>query len=162
MGTHKTLSACEKCFKKCQAQCCTFVPLPLNFIKKNINDVQREIIALHPFEINGYFYPIVKVNKKEIDGKIVDAVNTDEQICPFLKSDKSCAIYDKRPYICRSFGTRTEKYHFLTCKVQQGYFSDSGFRKDSIDFEIQTKESTRKYFNDFREHFKNIIEDLNK
>lgn len=160
MGTHKTLSACEKCFKKCQAQCCTFVPLPLKFIEENLDKVQREILSLHPFEVTGYYYPVVKIIKKEVDGKIVDGVNTDEQICPFLKSDKSCAVYDKRPYICKSFGTRTEKYHFLTCKVQQGFARDSGYNKDTLDYKLQEKATFEKYFLEMQEHVRKLIEDL--
>lgn len=160
MGTHKTLSACEKCFKKCQAQCCTFVPLPLKFIEENLDKLQRKILTFYPFKIKGYYYPIIKIDKKEINGIIVDGVNRDIQFCPFLKSDKSCAVYDKRPYICRSFGTRTEKYHFLTCKVQQGFAKDSSYDKDSFDFKLQEKETIEKYLPEIQEHIIKLIEDL--
>lgn len=89
---------CSQCHKKCEAECCAFVPIPIALIKRNAEKMQCAVLEF-----------------KKIDEKTVIPI-TGSKKCPFLKSDYSCAVYKWRPPICRLFGT--EIHENLTCRFQ--------------------------------------------
>jgi Fe-S-cluster containining protein len=82
--------------KKCQADCCYYVPLNREFWEKHKHLIQQEAIPLN-WE-NG------EINfRKDFDGYILPL--TKNLRCPFLDKKSKCVIYFDRPYICRVFGT---------------------------------------------------------
>lgn len=89
---------CAKCHSKCQAACCTAVPLDPKLIKRNAHRIQRPIIELIKV-FNDVVIPMTESTK-----------------CPFLTTDLKCAIYKWRPPICRLFGTELDPN--LTCHFQ--------------------------------------------
>lgn len=109
---------CKRCGK-----CCGFVP----FTKKEYNNIRKEANELHiGFEKQDMLGKTVYFPKKLF--KLFNSVNeetTDEDIknimekmnCPFLEKDEnglcSCKIYDKRPEVCRLFGSGLHPY--LVC-----------------------------------------------
>lgn len=92
---------CKKYHGKCKAQCCGIVPIKLSLWEKNSDKIQRK-----PAEI---------ITGKSSEGKIVIPL-TEDLLCPFLKEDLSCAIYENRPEICRKFGDDSHK--LMSCPMQ--------------------------------------------
>ncbi len=88
---------CLNCHSKCQAACCTLVPLDPKLIKRNEKRIQSKIIKFINFCDS--VVPITESGK-----------------CPFLTKDLKCAIYKWRPPICRLFGTEIDGR--LTCFFQ--------------------------------------------
>lgn len=73
--------------KKCKAACCGLVPIPNDLLHECVNLIQREISLQVEVEDN-------------------NTIATDENFrCVFLTPEYRCAIYDRRPQICRIFGT---------------------------------------------------------
>ena len=86
---------CEKCLKKCKAECCGVVPIP----KKVFNKFS---FARKPSEL------------KEI-GSNIFAYDKDNY-CAYLNDEFKCSIYDHRPEVCRKFGD--ESHPLLFCPWQ--------------------------------------------
>lgn len=153
---------CQKCFERCNAHCCTFVSLPVKFILDNTDKFKRKIIKLIPEEtLPGYAYAISSVETKIVNGKIQYHIDRDKQLCPFLTKDKKCAVYDKRPYICKQYGTRTEKYHFLTCQCQITDSNHSGF-DDINEQQLLVQYSSTIYRTEFEHHLLQLMLDAQK
>jgi Fe-S-cluster containining protein len=92
---------CKKCHHKCNAECCSSVPLPIKLIKRNAELMQRKVVKwVH------------------IDNECV-VPETECGKCPFLKDNYECAIYKWRPTICRLYGTEVD--HNMTCHYQDKY-----------------------------------------
>ncbi len=70
---------------KCDAYCCGCVPIKKETYERIKDKAQGEI-------------------KEEIDHGNEIWTFTKDGICPFLKEDKTCAIYEDRPDICRNYG----------------------------------------------------------
>ena len=51
-------------------------------------------------------------------GKDIIIPETKDGICPFLTKKNTCNIYDKRPWICRNFGSSEEP--ILKCYILEG------------------------------------------
>lgn len=64
-----------------------------------------DIITLEGFRIMQYLRGLPKQEQKNLQKKIdnnkKDRENQKTSPCPFLKSDKTCLIYEVRPYSCR-------------------------------------------------------------
>lgn len=94
----------------CKASCCMNVPLPKVYLTALKNRLVRPIIEVQDAG-----------SVPELGGKCIVAItNKDvaENYCPFLREDYKCNIYDRRPVICRKFGTGTHK--FLNCEFLTG------------------------------------------
>lgn len=82
---------CSKvCPKKCQADCCGYVPMPKELWEKHKAKAQRE-------------YKEVEWNDETI------LPLTEDLNCPFLDKNYRCVIYNDRPWICKLFGTKEIK-----------------------------------------------------
>ena len=162
---------CLKCnIQKCKAECCTWVPLRLQFLKENEALIQRPIYHLDTSDFDGYIVrcvtniqeitPELKLRLLQRGEEVGDQkfyVDIKLQTCPFLKSDYSCAVYDIRPEICRCFGTKTEPDNTLTCHYHLGknyhfpdkntaaYASINNFKYLKRDF-INNKKLMEEYF----------------
>lgn len=125
---------CLKCnIQKCKAECCTWVPLRLQFLKENERFIQRPIYQLDGIDFDGYMVRCVTHIEEitpELRQKLIQEgmyvknqtyyVDLKKQICPFLKDDYSCAVYQRRPEICKAFGSTTEPDNPLTCHYHIG------------------------------------------
>lgn len=122
------MKTCKECFHKCKAQCCTFVPLTIKFVEENKHKFQRKVYhySPHPNNLN-LVYPVVEIDKFLPNG--IPVVSMDKQICPFLDKNHRCVVYDKRPEICRIYGTTTEPDCSLTCGYHLG--KDYSYPKDN-------------------------------
>ena len=114
---------CHRCGK-----CCGFVP----FTASEYSKIKREAKKMHVSFVKGYlegrlvFYPerllkkIESVNLKMSDDEIQSKINS--LVCPFLERNAlgicSCKIYDKRPEVCRLFGSG--KHPYLVCPHNKG------------------------------------------
>lgn len=143
------MKTCEECFNKCKAQCCIWVPMPINFMKKYEDKIQRIPIALYPANSDKtVVYPIIEYEGRNINGDPV--VNRSKQYCVFLDENFRCAIYDNRLEICKLYGTTTEDDNSLTCGFHLG--KDYAFPKeDHPDFQklqnsLVTNRCYDKYF----------------
>ena len=92
---------CKKYHGQCKARCCGVVPIKLSLWKK-----KQKYIQSSPKEI---------MFGKSKEGKVVIPL-TETLLCPFLKEDLSCAIYEDRPDVCRKFGDET--HELLCCPMQ--------------------------------------------
>ena len=73
--------------KKCKAACCGVVPIPNEVLHEYANMIQPEITHQVAFDEHS-------------------TIVTDRNaVCAFLTPEYRCAIYDRRPPICRMFGT---------------------------------------------------------
>lgn len=93
--------SCSNCniFKnKCQAECCSFVPIDRDIFINNFSKISIPIIKLIDLENN-------MVIPETATGK-----------CTFLNSELECNIYDQRPDICNKFGDET--HINMTCRFQ--------------------------------------------
>lgn len=52
---------------------------------------------------------------KSKEGKVIIPITSD-LLCPFLKKDLGCAIYEDRPEVCRKYGDET--HPMLCCPMQ--------------------------------------------
>jgi len=77
------------CKKDC-GNCCGCVPFTLEVIEKHKDKFQREVIETLPAG----------------EDEVVVVSNTG--MCVFLKEDKSCAIYEDRPDVCRKYGVHPD------------------------------------------------------
>jgi len=73
-----------KCLENC-ASCCFVAPIDKEIWDKHQEDIIGTMKTLIPY------------------GKYVVPITTNG-ICPFLKNDKKCNIYEDRPKICRDYG----------------------------------------------------------
>lgn len=89
---------CNACIANCKGDCCGPIPLNEEFLEENENAIQRKVIGALPY-----------------GGKKIVPI-TESGNCPFLKEDYGCAVYDKRPYICKKFGDETDP--LMTCSYQ--------------------------------------------
>lgn len=71
----------------CNGDCCGCVPFRKSLLDKHSDKIQKEIDKILPTQ---YEDEVVVASK---DG-----------MCIFLKDDKSCAIYEDRPDVCRRYG----------------------------------------------------------
>ena len=99
---------CKKYHCRCQAHCCGIVPIPLRIWQKNQNNIHRQPTHKTDF---------VATNKATgLKERIVLPI-TDDLLCPFLKEDLSCAIYDQRPEVCKKYGD--ESVLLMCCPMQK-------------------------------------------
>jgi Fe-S-cluster containining protein len=99
---------CKKYHGKCQARCCGIIPIPRKIWQKNQHKVQKKVLEKHKVEVTN---PQTKQKTRGI------LPITQDMLCPFLKKDLSCAIYEDRPDICKKFGDET--HLMLCCPMQQ-------------------------------------------
>lgn len=118
---------CNKCdISKCHAECCYFVPLSIEFLKKNKNKIVTPVIKLLKYGISKTMvYPITKISGYNKD---IPIINKNEQRCPFLDKNNRCVVYDERPELCKIYGTSTEYDCETTCGYHIG--KDYSFPKD--------------------------------
>jgi Fe-S-cluster containining protein len=74
-----------KCRDNC-GECCGIVGFSREFLERNKDKFQRPIEEFVGWK-NGELIPVTKDIR-----------------CPFLKPDKTCAVYEERPDVCREFG----------------------------------------------------------
>lgn len=98
-----------ECKENC-GECCGIIPFEKELAKETENLAQ------------------VKPTKViEIEGKIY--VITKDMLCVYLnRKTKRCAIYERRPEICRIYG--------LISKCPCPYFRENGMRRDRLEREI--------------------------
>ena len=91
--------ACDRCVKKC---CPPRVMISLYDVARFMDDGMEDYVA-------GQFRGYVKLFLSE-EGEDVDLsrphmfpTDPDAKDCVFLDKDKKCSIYERRPYICRSY-----------------------------------------------------------
>ena len=83
---------CDKCLKKCKAECCSVVPFDTEILKKH--------------------KPIRNIIERiEFDDLVI--LETIDNVCPFLGFDFKCSIYNDRPEVCKKFGN--EEHFLMTC-----------------------------------------------
>lgn len=82
--------------KTCGAECCGLAPIPRDLFERRKYLLQRQVTEL---QLSGNHVVVVDANG----------------ICGFLTCERTCAIYDERPEICRRFGEPTETHPFLRC-----------------------------------------------
>lgn len=119
------MTKCDKCLHRCKSECCTWVPMKQEFLETHQDKFQRPVYGVA--EIEGgpkCVYAITHIETKEtkIDGKmqLVNGIDKQKQICPFLTSKYRCAVYADRPNICRAFGTDNRPDHPFTCHFHLG------------------------------------------
>ena len=78
------------CLKDCAA-CCGIVPIKEEIYLKNKDKSQREVRQLLPSLKISEVIPL-----------------TEDMFCVFLKPDKTCAIYEDRPDVCKDYGIKPE------------------------------------------------------
>ena len=118
---------CSKCVpKKCQADCCIYVPLPKKVWKKYKHLVQQETIPLN------WDDGIIRFDQE--DSKNVLPL-TENMRCPFLDKNYKCVIYENRPFICRIFGVSTAR------GLQCYYMKSDGTKRGKKDREKLCKEN---------------------
>ena len=101
MGSTKEKSKCKGCGK-----CCYNVPLPKSYFSAFRNKI------ITPFTTAVGLGDLPKL------GKDIIIPETKDGICPFLTKKNTCNIYDKRPWICRNFGSSEEP--ILKCYILEG------------------------------------------
>jgi Fe-S-cluster containining protein len=99
---------CKKYHCECKARCCGIVPIPVVTWQKNQHNIQKPVLYAHKVLAQD-----PHTEKRETSILPV----TEEMLCPFLKEDLSCAIYQQRPEICKKFGDET--HLMLCCPVQK-------------------------------------------
>lgn len=86
-----------KCpLKVCKAECCGVAPMPAELFEQERSRLQRQVVLM------------------EFPGNHVGAVD-ENMVCGFLTVDHQCAIYDRRPEVCRKFGDPSETHPMLKC-----------------------------------------------
>lgn len=98
---------CKDYLDECKAECCGIIPFEESFFDENRKNIQMEIIEEHlclagvpnDFEKKKYVFAI-----------------TENLDCCFKTKENTCAIYEKRPDICRIFGNESMKC--LSCPHQ--------------------------------------------
>jgi Fe-S-cluster containining protein len=83
------------------------VPIPLVIWGKNQHNINRQ-----PIETK----KIYCTNKETKVKQTCILPITKDYLCPFLKDDLSCAIYNDRPDVCRKYGD--ESHPMLCCPMQ--------------------------------------------
>ena len=78
-------------------KCCYNVPLPKYYLASLRNRIVNE------------FTSVISLGGKDIVGTETVYADTKGGICPFLKPNNTCNIYERRPAICRNFGRSEEK-----------------------------------------------------
>jgi Fe-S-cluster containining protein len=85
--------------KKCQADCCYYVPLPRKLVNENKNNFQTEVKIMDWDDV--YCLPL-----------------TENMRCPFVDKNYKCVIYKDRPPLCKMFGpsnVKGLKCYYLKC-----------------------------------------------
>lgn len=90
---------CKIFHAQCKAECCKFVPLPMDTVMRNDHKFQRPVEVFRMFP-----------------GDLMIPV-TEGLSCVFLTHDLSCAIYDERPEVCQKFGDESALQ--MTCCYQK-------------------------------------------
>lgn len=92
MKNKKQRNECYGCGK-----CCYNVPLPKYYLTSLRNRIVNE------------FTSVISLGGEDIIGTETVYADTKDGICPFLKPNNTCNIYERRPAICRNFGRSEEK-----------------------------------------------------
>ncbi len=111
---------CKKYHTVCKALCCGIVPIPRVLWQKKQHAIQRPVREVFKGQATS-----------KTDPSIVETFilpRTDDNYCPFLKKDLSCAIYEDRPDICKKFGD--ESHPMMCCPMQH---KDGEPRKGEIE-----------------------------
>lgn len=106
---------CKKYHSKCNARCCGCFPMAITLWQKNQHNIQKEVIGTQK----------CYANDSEGNRHTCVLPSTKDMLCPFLKKDFTCAIYEQRPAICRKFGDET--HWALCCPMQH---KDGKIRED--------------------------------
>lgn len=94
----------------CKARCCYNVPFPEGYDKVYKKHIVNPIIDKEQYGSDEKGNPMYMY---------YTSLNADENKCPWLKANCRCAIYERRPNICRIFGT-TPNVRFLNCHFLSG------------------------------------------
>ena len=79
---------CKSTHSKCEAHCCSVVPMHRSMLDKHKTAINRPIVLQVPVpDLLDYVVPV-----------------TEDYRCCFLRDDLSCGIYEDRPDVCRRFG----------------------------------------------------------
>lgn len=93
---------------KCCGQCCELIAFEISLFQELKHKAQK------PYELKKQFYnkldQFIKLPKKHMKDHIYPV--TEDWLCVFNTPDLTCAIYERRPDICRLFGN----VPFLPCK----------------------------------------------
>lgn len=98
---------CKKYHSECKARCCGIVPIPVHIWQRNQHNIQKDVKE----KLKCYITDPEKIRHKAI------IPVTNDGLCPFLKEDLSCAIYNDRPTVCKKFGDET--HWALKCPMQK-------------------------------------------
>lgn len=115
---------CKKHHPTCKARCCGIVPIPVPTWQKNQHNLQKEVKEKHKVYATG---------QDNIKQTCILPI-TEDALCPFLKKDLSCAIYEDRPKVCKQFGD--ESHWALRCPMQH---KDGSPRSPEDQIELSTK-----------------------
>lgn len=97
---------CKKYHSQCQARCCGIVPIQASIWQKNQHKIHRQ-----PKETHKVY--VTMPNERKVTAILPI---TDDGLCPFLKKDLQCSIYEDRPDVCKKFGDET--HWALRCPMQ--------------------------------------------
>lgn len=150
------MKTCEECFHKCKAQCCTWVPIPIKFLEKHKDKIQRKILTFYPAnKSKTTVYPIVEISGYK-DNKPI--ILRPKQRCIFLDNNNRCAIYENRLEICKLYGTTSEPDNSLTCGFHIG--KDFSFPEENHpDYkEIKKADESGKYHKYYMNNLKLLQE----
>lgn len=90
---------CKKFHHECKAECCGTIPLPIEIWERNQDKIVQEMLGTIVLPNLDFITPTTKSG-----------------MCPFLKEDLTCNIYEDRPEPCVVFGT--EKPRYMSCAFQ--------------------------------------------
>lgn len=126
MKNKKQRNECYGCGK-----CCYNVPLPKYYLTSLKNRIVNE------------FTSVIDLGGKYVTGVETVFAETKGGICPFLKPNNTCNIYERRPAICRNFGRSEEK--LLQCPTLYGKenvkLSEGDIKKIMIESLLKGKDS---------------------
>lgn len=125
---------CKKYHCQCGARCCGIVPIPVSIWQRNQHNIQCEIKEKRK----------VYTTDQEDQKHTAILPITEDGLCPFLRENLDCAIYEDRPKVCRQFGD--ESHWALRCPMQH---KDGSVRseKDAIQLNSKVKEWLEKNTN---------------
>ena len=93
---------CKRFHHECEADCCRTFPLPIEIWDRNQDKIVQEMVGTIVIPILHNIRLITPTTKSGM--------------CPFLKEDLTCNIYEDRPEPCVVFGT--EKPRYMSCAFQ--------------------------------------------
>lgn len=119
-----------KCdISKCHASCCYSAPMPKGYFsafKRKVITPWKRLVE-HGIGNNGEKLYVAVVDEDFHKNKY-----------PFLRDDYKCNIYDKRPWICKAFGTPPKGCNskFLQCGWLNGLEYDNMATPEGIEDDL--------------------------